>query len=114
MKQALCLLLVGLSSCTIIEVKSEGQEARIERTFGLTRLQLWPKSAPIVAKIKSFGFLDSPLGATLGYSEQVMAILPPSCRVVFWVESQEQFDRIKAVVDIEDICPVVMEKEKRQ
>jgi hypothetical protein len=107
LQRVLCFALLGLSGCSVVEVSSAGEDALVARSFGVTRLYMQPESAPVVAKIRSFGFVESPLGISLGYSDQVIVALPPSCRVVFWIENEEQFERIKSLVDSNEFCPVL-------
>ena len=101
----LWILLVGLSACSIVEVRAPGQAARVERYFGITQLELRPEAAPVVTTLRSFGFVASPLGATLGYADQVIVALPPDCGVVFWIENPEQAARIQALLHGQALCP---------
>ena len=114
MKRALALLLLGISGCSVVEITSVGQEARVETHFGLTHLHMHPEQAPVVAKIRSFGFVETPIGATLGYSDQTIVAVPPSCHAVFLIENQEQFEQIKSLVGGKNLCPVIVEREDIQ
>lgn len=108
LKILLAAVLVILSSCSIVEITSAGREVQVERSFGLTQILVRPNLAPVVAKIRSLGLLESPLGATLGYSDQIIVALPGSCRVVFLVETEEQYKRIQSLLHRSVICPAIL------
>ena len=103
------LLVLHVCGCSTIRVSSGDGQVRVERRFGFASVQLAPGHDGVVAKVKSFGISHSPFGVSVGYAASAFAAFAPtSCRVVFWVEDEEQADRIRSLLgDVKDVCPVV-------
>jgi hypothetical protein len=102
--------LIALSSCTIIEITDPGGATSIERRFGFTGIAVEPERDSVVASLRSFGLVSTPLGFTAGYAAQQLAFLGMDCRVVFWIEDQRQRAAVAKIAEtLNEICIVESE-----
>jgi hypothetical protein len=84
------LTVVALSGCTVVEIADSEGATRIERRLGFASITVEPTQNPVVARLRSFGLASTPLGFTAGYAAHQLAALGEDCRVVFWVEREQQ------------------------
>ena len=83
-------------------------EPRIISRLGVVSIELSPITEVMLTETKSIGFTANPLGYNLGYSNQMIAALPSTCKVVFWVTDIKQLEKIKDLFEnIEGICPLI-------
>lgn len=96
-----------LAGCTTIELRAAPDQVRIERCFGFANVEIRPSSAPVMARMRTFGASSSPLGFNIGYAREEIAALPDGCRVVFWAEDAQQVRTFREFfADVEDVCAV--------
>jgi hypothetical protein len=101
------LAVVALSSCTIVEITDPEGATSVERRFGLTSIAIEPERDAVVASLRSFGVASTPLGFTAGYAAHELAVLGQDCRVVFWVESDEQRLAVEELAaTLQEVCIV--------
>ena len=64
-----------------------------------------PKTDGSIGNIKSLGVVNSPLGTTIGYSNQQVVIDPAGCKVVIWARDTDNADAIRAQFEsLEGVC----------
>jgi hypothetical protein len=99
------LTIVALSGCTIVEITDPEGAARIERRAGFTAINVQPTRAPVVAHLRSFGIASTPLGFTAGYGAHQLALLGEDCRVVFWIDSEQQLRSLERLAaTLSEVC----------
>lgn len=101
------LAVLALSSCTVVEITDPEGATSIERRFGLTSIAIEPERAAVVASLRSFGLASTPLGFTAGYAAHQLAALGEDCRVVLWVENEQQRAAVEQLAaTAKEICIV--------
>jgi hypothetical protein len=101
------LVAVALSSCAIVEITDPEGRTSIERRFGFTSIAVEPEREAVVASLRSFGLASTPLGFTAGYAAHQLAVLGEDCRVVLWVESEQQRLAVEQLAaTLKEICIV--------
>jgi hypothetical protein len=107
MRSVLAGLALMLSGCTVIEIAESDGAVHIERRMGFASITLDPSGEAVVASMRSLGAASTPLGFTLGYAAQQLAVLGEDCRVVFWVKSEHQATALKGLAStLNDACLV--------
>lgn len=101
------LTMVALSSCTIVEITDPEGATSVERRFGFTSIAIEPEHDAVMASLRSFGVAHTPLGFTAGYASHQLAVLGQDCRVVLWVESDEQRLAVEELAaTLQEVCVV--------
>jgi hypothetical protein len=99
------LIVTAPSGCTIIEIADSDGATRIERRVGFTSITVRPTREAVVARLRSFGLANTPLGFTAGYAMHQLAALGTDCRVVFWVESEQEIQALKKLAPtLREVC----------
>jgi hypothetical protein len=83
------------SGCSTITVVDRDGVAKIERRLGVTMIRADP-SGTVIAEGRSLGFISSPAGNTLGYSDVSIGAFDNECRLVFWVKDAAEYRKILA------------------
>lgn len=100
---SLCLL----QACTTIVLKQNPDGVSIERRFGFTSITLGGHAEGMLAEASAWGVLFSPLGFTAGYTHQDLAALDASCRLVLWVRSPSDAEKVASLFrDGIDVCTI--------
>lgn len=104
------VLLFGLgilTSCTTIEIRSGEEGVRLERRLGFASVEFHPHAEPVVARVRALGIRNTPFGFGIGYADETIAALPAECRLVLWVEREEQIELLGELLgDVKDVCAV--------
>ena len=99
-------LFVG--GCTNISILDEKGVVSIHREFGFTTLNAGPGTDAIIAKMTSLGYIASPIGVSVGYGDHSVALLPKTCRVVLWVENENDIEDFRSLIgDNISICTIL-------
>lgn len=94
-----------LGGCTVVEIRRGADEVQIERHFGLTSIEMHPTTDAVVARTRTFGIGGTPFGYAVGYASATIAATSPECRLILWVEDEQQLVRLREVLgDAKDIC----------
>ena len=100
-----------LGGCSTIKITDCHGAISYEREFGFVSLNAHSSVEAIVADVSSFGYMDTPMGISIGYSKQSIAFLPENCKIVLWVKNHEQLLELQELVgDIESVCPVIVDE----
>jgi hypothetical protein len=99
------LAIIALSGCTVIEIADSDGAMRIERRLGFASITVQPPRDAVVARLRSFGLAHSPLGFTAGSAAHQLAVLGEDCRVVFWVEREQQLRALERLAaTLSEVC----------
>ncbi len=94
-------------ACSIIQVVQRDGALNIERSFGMVSIQVCPKNDGLVTSLTSFGIAFTPLGKTIGFAKETLALLPGSCKVAMWINDERQLSRFESLVGpLKEICIV--------
>ena len=101
------LALIALSGCTVIEIADSEGATRIERRLGFASITVEPTRDAVVARLRSFGLANTPLGFTAGYAAHQLAALGEDCRVVFWVDREQQVRSLERLAaTLSEVCTI--------
>ena len=104
----LIVALFTLHGCTNITIQEKDGSVTIQREFGFLILNANPDTDAIVAEITALGYMSSPMGVSVGYGKHSVALLPDSCRIVIWIEGENDLLKVKSIMgDNESICPII-------
>ena len=101
------LIACFLSGCTVVHFAGDAANVRVERHFGILRMQVGASTHALIAETTVLGFGSDPLGMTFGFGHSRVAFLPPDCRIVVWNDSVSAARAWKsALADIDAQCSV--------
>lgn len=101
------VLLLLSTGCTTVMIQKDDGATSVERHFGWTSIRMSPTTQAMVAKVKSVGVLNSPMGLSVGAARMNIAALPMDCRLVVWLEQPQQVEELRAQLsDVKDVCIV--------
>lgn len=104
---ALCVLLGG---CAVVNVHSSSNgDVEVTRGFGIVSVAVSPKAGAVIVESSGFGAMRSAEGSVLGYRSSTLAALPPEgCRLVIWIQTDEQLRELDSLVRAHgaDLCVV--------
>ncbi len=86
---ALVAIVIGIATtgCVSVRLESADGAVRVERSFGIVRIQVSEPRTAVVGSVTGLGAVADPLGWSLGYTRQRWALLGPQCRAVVWSEA---------------------------
>lgn len=65
-----------------------------------------------MTSLTSFGIAATPLGTTIGFAKETLALLPETCKVAMWIDDERQLSRFESLVGpLKEICIVNPSKE---
>ncbi len=97
--------LVFATGCSVVKITKGNNEIEIKRHFGLVSIELSPTTDTIFLESVSLGAIKTPYGFALGYHNEDLLALKPTCKLVIWVSTNEQLEFIKEIIgDQKDIC----------
>lgn len=97
----------SLTGCTFITLESTDGAVRFQRHFGTILVDLLPNSDAQIAKVAGVGLFSTPTGFVAGYHSQTIAALPTSCRLVLWIETEEELKLLSELLDGNlEVCAV--------
>jgi len=99
-----CVLLIGQSACTVLKIQQRDGAIETRWRAGVVSLELAPGAEGIAAKSRTFGFTNGPMGFAFGYQDSTVVGIPESCRLVIWVSSDEELERLDDMIEGEDVC----------
>jgi len=92
-------------SCTSISITDKNGKIQVERSFGFASIGVGDDSEMITARIKSVGYVSSPIGHNFGYSSQVLSISGESCRIVVWINESVNVEMLeKELSTVDSVC----------
>lgn len=102
----LVLAAAGLcNACTRVEIQSGDGQIHVERHFGVVSLQLPPDTRSRVVHLTSVGLVRTGFEATVGYADLTLVALGNDCRLVVWLDNEEQIDELRRLAGkISDAC----------
>ena len=101
----LLALMAASSGCTTVSISESDGHVRVERAFGFVTIVPEVETEPLVMKINALGFMSSPLGISMGYAAQSLAMLPSECRVVLWVDESIDIELLRThLVGLQGVC----------
>ncbi|MEW9799282.1 hypothetical protein [Alteromonas sp. CYL-A6] len=93
------------AGCTTVSISQSDGSVSIERHFGFVVIKPLDDASMMTAEVTSLGYSATPLGYSLGYSQQSVTTADDGCRLVVWVQdhtSQRALaDKLQA---LEDVC----------
>lgn len=98
LNMVLVLFLVLFTGCTTISITSLDGQTKIERVFGFASVSVQPTETPVLVEMISVGFASGPAGYVIGISNQEIAFIPESCRVVFWVKDEKEARAVQHII----------------
>jgi hypothetical protein len=102
--------LISGSGCTTIRIVDGDNTTRIETRFGFVAIYLQPDVDSVVTEARCLGIIKSPAGFAIGYSNQEIAALSDSCKVVLWIQNDRQLEQFRELVgDMESVCAVSLQ-----
>lgn len=104
MKIILTLMLLALSACTTIKLTDSQGSIKIERSFGFASISPSNNSGAVTAQITSFGYILTPLGQNIGYSNHSILLSDSSCKVVVWLDDSLTEEEMAELKKINSIC----------
>lgn len=104
---ALLALMAVSSGCTTVSISESDGHVRVERAFGFVTIVPEVETEPLVMEINALGFMSSPLGISVGFAMQSLAMLPPDCRVVLWVDESIDVEIFETnLAGLQGVCSV--------
>ena len=101
----LVLVVLFSAGCTTIKVTDADGGVTIERSFGFASINPGPSAAVFTAEASSFGYISSPLGISVGYSDQTLTTANSECKIVVWVDEKVDQDKlIEELKQLEGVC----------
>jgi hypothetical protein len=101
--QFLFLFLV-LGGCTTVRISDSKGNIRIEKSFGFVSIQKSNDTEAITAEVTSFGYINTPLGHNIGYSNQSIIMSDSSCKVIVWLDDSVSEEQINQLQKISSVC----------
>lgn len=100
---AVCNLLVG---CMTVRIDASGGQVRVIQHVGMLQIEVQPSEAALLGDLHGVGFVASPLGWTVGYTQQRWAAIGPQCRAILWVDGSSAVDDEvrRALVRLAGVC----------
>jgi len=87
----------------------------VQQGFGFVTIEANPSSDAVVAEITALGYTSTPMGRSLGYSKQSVALLPNACKLVLWVDDPSDITELQSLLgDNESVCPVNFSNSKER
>jgi len=87
----------------------------VQQGFGFVTIEANPSSDAVVAEITSLGYTSTPMGRSLGYSKQSVALLPDACKLVLWVDDPSDITELQSLLgNNNSVCPVILNKRKER
>jgi len=99
-----CVLLFGPSACTVLKIQQRDGAIETRWRVGVVSLELAPGAEGIAAESRTFGFTNGPMGFAFGYQDSTVVGIPETCRLVIWVSSDEELERLDELIEGEDVC----------
>lgn len=108
--RALALLAaIVTGACTTIRIEAQSKDdVEISTRFGIVSIELTPGAKSVVVDSSSFGAINTFDGLAVGYHRARYAALgPKDCRVVLWIQTDEQLREIDQLLrNHSQICVV--------
>lgn len=95
---AVCTALLAGPGCTQISIQQSGGAVRVERSFGFATIAPPADGSAMVAEMTSFGYLASPIGTSVGYGHQQLAVMPESCHIILWVQDSRELQELQTLI----------------
>lgn len=96
-------------ACTTIRIEAQSKDdVEISTRFGIVNLELKPGDQGVIVDSSSFGAINTFNGFAFGYHRALYAALRPhDCRVVLWIQTDEQLTELdKLLRNHAQICAV--------
>lgn len=101
----LVFFIANLVACTTIRITDHNGTVRIERNFGFASIEAAPDVGVISTEVYSLGYLSSPIGHSIGYSNQVVTSSDGSCRVIIWLnDNMDSYELLETLKSIDSVC----------
>ena len=98
-------LSICCASCTTINIKNERGDVVVRRSFGFASIRISPDKGVVTAKVSSLGYISTPLGHSVGWTQQSITTTNDGCRVIIWIENYQDLDAIyDEVKNISSAC----------
>ena len=96
---------VALAACTTVTVEERGGATRLSRHAGFLSIEVAPSSQGVAVSSMGLGLVRTPTGIVLGFNTVRMLALGEGCRVVLWVENEEQLRLLEELLgDLSNVC----------
>lgn len=80
---------LALSACMTVVIEARDGQVRVERGFGVLRVELPAAETAITGAVSGTGIAFTPLGWHIGYARQRWAAMGPQCRAVVWLDGTQ-------------------------
>lgn len=98
------LLVIALPACTVVKINSSEDVINVERGVGITNINTGENTSFIVYDVVGVGYVSTPMGYSLGYTKQTIALGSSECRVVVWVSKELTEQEIEKLKQIDSLC----------
>ena len=82
---ASCILAV--QGCTIVHIRDDAGAVRVEKHFGVLKLDAGNATRAVVADTTVIGFGTDSLTTTLGFGRSRVALMPRECTLLIWSDN---------------------------
>lgn len=86
LKLALAAGALPLSGCMTVIIEAQDAPVRVERGFGVLRVELPPAETAVSGHLSGAGIAFTPLGWHVGYTSQRWAAMGPQCHAAVWLD----------------------------
>lgn len=100
------LIILPLSFCGCSTIRTQDADGRTTTrvSFPVLITEITPTDAQI-GNLQALGFVKTPLGTSVGYTQQQFVIDDKRCRVVVWANAQTNADAlIEKLTQLEGVC----------
>ena len=108
----LVVLLGHTAACTTVTIIEKSGHVKVERALGFVSIKLSPGAEALLSELSVLGFVATPLGISIGYAHERLAVLSDSCKIVIWLNNKEQLNNFHRLFsESDELCPVFFDKE---
>lgn len=89
-----------------VRIEARDSEVKVVRYFGFLLVDPQHASQGVVGEVRGVGIVGTPMGLSIGYTQQRWVAIGPECRVVLWTEGVLPIDEAtkRALIDISGLC----------
>lgn len=111
----ICLLAqLWACGCARIAINGPDKSTQIRYAFGAISIELIPTADTLLSEISALGIVASPAGYSIGFTNQKIATIAPTCKAILWVATREAlYEFEKLLGDITTVCPVLVDDKEK-
>jgi len=94
-----------LLGCASIHIHNKDGAVKTTQGFGIVDISIPDGNPDVLVDAKGVGIIKIGSNFTIGYTQQKLAALSASCKVVFWIEDSAQSEKVVELLkSIGDSC----------